>query len=288
MVAVNNLASSAMMQVVSLHRYAVKGLSCDNMETVIIDKSFPFDRQYALIKSNKRSLLKDKEPEWLHKENFLCAFTANALLANFDAHFKDDEAELTLWKRIYDDKHVFMPSDTRAAEPLLSAKLGTVSGRAKVSDFFSNACGEGVELVTVGKDFQFGNTRSGVKARGNTRTCHIVNAATVRQVSEKLGVQLDPLRFRPNIIVDGLEPWAEFDAVGKHLVSSESDVLFDVVSRTVRCDGISVDPLDPKTILDLPSLLNQHFPEHGPYLGVYAVVDQPGILSTGDTFNIKC
>jgi MOSC domain-containing protein YiiM len=39
-------------------------------------------------------------------------------------------------------------------------------------------------------------------------------------------------------------------------------------------------------VLDIPELLIKHFPEHGPYLGVYAVVDAPGKLSTGDTFEI--
>ena len=43
-----------------------------------------------------------------------------------------------------------------------------------------------------------------------------------------------------------------------------------------------MDPLDPDTVLDIPKLLAKYFPEHGPYLGVYAVIDDPGVLSIGD------
>ena len=34
--------------------------------------------------------------------------------------------------------------------------------------------------------------------------------------------------------------------------------------------------------LDLPRLLTEHFPEHGPYLGVYAQVVAAGRVSLGD------
>ena len=56
-----------------------------------------------------------------------------------------------------------------------------------------------------------------------------------------------------------------------------------ILNKTVRCDGVSVDPLDPEAVLDIPKLLTQNFPEHGPYLGVYAVIEDPGVISLGDT-----
>ena len=34
--------------------------------------------------------------------------------------------------------------------------------------------------------------------------------------------------------------------------------------------------------LDMPGLLQRHFPEHGPYLGVYAQVSTAGTIRVGD------
>ena len=39
---------------------------------------------------------------------------------------------------------------------------------------------------------------------------HIVNLATVRELERVVGRPVDPLRFRANVYLDGLEPWSEF------------------------------------------------------------------------------
>ena len=78
--------------------------------------------------------------------------------------------------------------------------------------------------------------------------------------------------------------WGEFAWIGKTLVAG--DLRLKVVSKTVRCKGVSIDPLDPENVLDIPGLLMKHFPEHGPYLGVYCVVEAEGTLSIGDKLHM--
>lgn len=278
------------MKVVALSRYAIKGLGPDSLESVIIDRpgyTFPDDRRYALIKSKNREKFCPEKPEWIHKENFLCAFTAGELLATFDTRYADASNELTVWRRDGD------ASSDRP--PLLGpVDLASAAGRDAAASFFSSACGEPVACVVAGGAehvHQFGNTRSGVRERGDTRTVHIVNAETVRAVGDAIGVRLRPSRFRPNIVVEGLEAWKEFDAVGKTIAVHGEDggtLKFDVISRTVRCDGIGVDPLEPSTPpLDMPKLIADKFPEHGPFLGVYAVVSEPGEIKIGDEMSFE-
>ena len=162
--------------------------------------------------------------------------------------------------------------------------LSTYRGRDELSDFFSNVSNKNVKCITA-DNHQFGNTSSGWKHRGDTRTIHIINANTVKDISNKIGIPLHPIRFRPNIVITNLEPWKEFEWVGKS-ISCNTGVELDVLSRTIRCDGVSVDPIDvSRPRLDIPKLLNEHFPQYGPYLGVYAVVKSGGVISIGDSFS---
>lgn len=76
-----------------------------------------------------------------------------------------------------------------------------------------------------------------------------------------------------------LPAWAEFGWVGRTVALG--GVTFAVVKRTVRCEGVNVDPAGGRE-LDIPGLLQRHFPQHGPYLGVYAQVVGGGVLRVGD------
>jgi uncharacterized protein YcbX len=282
------------MQVISLSRFAVKGLGPDCLEEVCFEElgdTFPDDRRYALLESPTNPTQFDPQhPEWLHKDNFLCAFTAPELLARYITEYSsttEGKRLLTVWKRDATDPR------KREDQPLLGpVDLGTECGRTELGQFFSHESGRTVECVSAQSqkhEHQFGNTRSGVRERGDTRTVHLINAATVRDISDKLKLSnsLNPLRFRPNIVVDYLEPWSEFDLVGKTIQCESSGLQFDIISRTVRCAGVGIDPLDPETgNLDIPQLLQENFPQHGPYLGVYAVVSSPGNIRLGDTLSL--
>ncbi|KAL7506362.1 hypothetical protein ACHAXN_003659 [Cyclotella atomus] len=324
------------MNIKSLHRYAVKGLSGDSLQNIPFqpgDGTFQDDRRFALLFDTSGDTKFDvHDPNWLHKENFLCAFTAPELLASLDSEYRIDSTEsssstnniysttaiqrlLTIW-----DLEL-----GRSSPPLLGPiDLSSQLGRDETAEFFTQLCRRRVVCVVANNDHcasrgnkilsnqhthQFGNTSSGVKHNnGDTRTIHIVNENTVRQFSDaishhgnsKRDLSLTATRFRPNIIVDNLEPWAEFDLVGKTIEvvptsgntsgAVDNPLRFRVVSRTVRCAGIGIDPLHPEqSTLDVPSLLIEHFPQHGPYLGVYAVVDDTsygGSIAVGDSFRL--
>lgn len=336
------------MHITSLHRYAVKGLSGDSIKSVTLqqgDGTFEDDRRFALLYDDGDRNFDQNDPQWLHKDNFLCAFTAPELLATLRTEYKveatDGRRLLTVWNRHGNNRQA----------PLLVADLACQAGRDETSKFFSDLSGKNVVCVCAsdaakssaaagenkhdmksessksqlsGKHtHQFGNTSSGVKNNnGDTRTIHIVNSNTVQQFSNAIrhdieqnykegmdghdnkfeSMQLNPTRFRPNVVVDGLEPWSEFDLIGKTIEvvpnqdndakgdgTKSTPLRFLITSRTVRCAGIGVDPLQPELgTIDVPKLLTKHFPQHGPYLGIYAVVDgdSGGSICVGDTFRV--
>ena len=325
--------------VTDLARYAIKGLSGDKLSSVLIPndggvQTFPDDRRFALLKRKNIDKFDENDPQWLFKGDFLCAFTAPELLACFHSKYEivednklnngtdDIQRLLTLYNR--DDEAI---SNEVVLGPI---DLNLQSGREELASFFSKESKEELVCVTnkqkqqgddddsnnkVPHTFQFGNTRAGVKNNpgGDTRVVHIVNKSTVREFSDKIGMDLNAMRFRPNIIIDGLEPWKEFDWIGRTLrvVSSSSSssssasggsgstLIIKILSTTVRCEGVGIDPLDPnREKVDVPKLLAKHYPEYGPYLGVYAsleVIDGDGnsddigidkLLSVGDTLEL--
>jgi uncharacterized protein YcbX len=274
--------------ITGLYRHAVKGLSADELTEVKFDKAgetFPDDRRFALLHQKNEAKFNPIEPEWLHKENFLCAFSDPDLMATFQSSYEivvdggDGSSS--------DTQRLLIINDRGTTETLLGpVNLATEAGREAVSAFFSKQSGSNVVCTSAKNSnedhsHQFGNTSSGIKARGDTRTVHIVNAETVKCLSEKIGIPLNPTRFRPNIVLEGMEAWSEFDLVG-HQIQIGDGTKLSVIKQTVRCEGINVDPLDPEHVLDIPKLLIQEFPEYGPYFGVYAVVDEPGTIQIGD------
>lgn len=290
--------------ITGLYRHAVKGLSADSLDSVHIKHAydtFPDDRRFALLYDKNADKFQELTPEWLHKDNFLCAFTNAELMAQYEAAYQMIQPR--------EEETYALPCDTTASSQeaapttrrLLSLRnrktnqvvwgpqdLATAQGREGLGHFFSQQSGrrQSVQCVTANKQqrhkHQFGNTSSGWKQRNkDTRTIHLINANTVRQVAQKCGLShLHPTRFRPNIVVEGWEPWAEFDWIGKTLQIGDS-IKLSILAKTVRCDGVSVDLLDYH-VLDIPKVLTQHFPEHGPYLGVYAVIEDSGVISLGD------
>jgi uncharacterized protein YcbX len=286
-------------RIIGLYRHAVKGLSADALQKVTLQRgdTFPDDRRYALMKQNTSGELFDPDnPQWLHKENFLCAFSNPRLMSKYTSFYDDRDKTLTLYGRNNDKE----PTATNQTPLLDSVDLSTMHGRKQLANFFEVQSGTPLTCVTASVKegdtsgshhrHQFGNTSKNWKLNKDTRTMHIINARTVQQFSDTIGVPLNPTRFRPNIVIDNIEPWTEFDWIDD---GEENGPIIQIgtttlkaISKTVRCEGVSIDPLDLKNVLNIPQLLAKHFPQHGPYLGIYAIVEDGGDISVDDSVKV--
>jgi len=74
------------------------------------------------------------------------------------------------------------------------------------------------------------------------------------QVGEAVGKLVDVRRFRPNIVLEGVSAWAEFDWVGKSLSWVQPGLYY----RINRCLNIDVNPDTGEQDM-LFSLLQKHF-----------------------------
>lgn len=124
-----------------------------------------------------------------------------------------------------------------------------------------------------------------IEASQDTRAFHdahdilVINAASVRALAAEWGKPVDPLRFRPNIILEGdnLAPWVEDAWAGRSFRAG--DARFAGVKRDERC---AIPTIDPRTLEIDPSLLRLIVQRHEQCFGMYFTVATPGNIAVGD------
>ena len=106
--------------------------------------------------------------------------------------------------------------------------------------------------------------------------------ASLRALSEKIGLQLSPLRWRGNIWLDDLEPWAEHSWVGQQF--RIGSVLFEGVEPVVRCLATTANPQTGKQDADTLGALNDGWNHQN--FGLYARIIESGKISIEDTLEL--
>ena len=246
----------------ALYRYPVKGLTPEPLESVVLtpDQTLPFDRAYAI--ENGPGPFDPATPKHLQKIHFVMLMR-NEQLASLRSRFDDKSHTLEITK-----------SGTVAAR----GDLRTEAGRAAIENLIAETVTSGLRgrpriVSSPGHSF------SDVAAK----CVHIVNLASVRALETALGARVDPRRFRPNIVVDGLDAWSELDMVGKKFAIGATAL--EIFKRTERCAATNVDPETAVRDLKIPSFLSKTV-GHTDF-GVYARVIAGGPIAAGDQLEIK-
>jgi GntR family transcriptional regulator/MocR family aminotransferase len=107
----------------------------------------------------------------------------------------------------------------------------------------------------------------------------LINLATVRSLEAQWGIEIDPLRFRANIYIDGAKPWEEFDWIGSDI--RIGGAVFSVDRKNGRCGATNVNPATGRRDLDIPGSLRAAFGHKN--LGVYLIVREGGEIAVGDS-----
>ena len=122
-----------------------------------------------------------------------------------------------------------------------------------------------------------------LKDRGFTDTdfasISINSHASLRALSERVGLPLSPLRWRGNIWLDDLEPWAEHSWVSQQF--RIGSVLFEGVEPVVRCLATTANPQTGERDADTLGALNDGWNHQN--FGLYARVIESGKISIEDT-----
>ena len=112
----------------------------------------------------------------------------------------------------------------------------------------------------------------------------LISTRTVADLGATVGANLDPLRFRPNLVVEptGDAPFPEDGWVGS--VLRIGDAAMRVDKRDQRCIMINVDP---KTTERNPAVLRALGGDREACLGVYGSTVTPGRVAIGDVVSLE-
>ena len=256
------MSQSPALRIAALYRYPVKGLSPEALETAELDTSgyFPGDRLYAI--ENGPSGFNETVPRHLPKIAYLMLMR-NEALARLRTRFDDATHRLTVEEN---------------GVQAVDADLSTAEGRAALAEFMKGFLPQELRgaprVLTAPPGYRFTDSRTGYVS--------LINRASVAATEDLVGAPVDPLRFRGNLYLDGLEPWAELDMVGR--VLEAGDVRLKITSRTERCAATNVDPQTGQRDLSIPRTLMQGVGHTD--CGVYAEVLAGGVLRTGDSLRV--
>jgi uncharacterized protein len=92
---------------------------------------------------------------------------------------------------------------------------------------------------------------------------------------------LNELRFRHNIVIDGVAAWEEQSWVGRRL--RVGNVVFETVVPKVRCLATHANPLTGERDLQVMQLLMKLFAQREPTFGVGMLSEAGGEIKAGDT-----
>ncbi len=246
----------------SLWRYPVKGLMAEELSEVQVREKacFPCDRIYAI--ENGPSPFDPKAPKFLPKVNFLCLMR-NERLALLTTKFDDESHTLTI---------------LRQGRQVAKGDLRTSIGRNMIEQFmaaFMEKELKGPPRIQSAVDHNFTDKEE--------KLVHIINLNSVTALGHIINQPLNPLRFRANIHIDGVEPWAERQWLGKTL--QIGDVEIEVVSETSRCAAVNVDPDTGQRNQSLPSILNQQFGND--QFGLYGRIMKGGRLQKAADIELR-
>ena len=111
----------------------------------------------------------------------------------------------------------------------------------------------------------------------------IINQASIKDLERVARCTINPLRFRPNFLVDLKIPWAEMKLTNQELSIGETILVTE--DPIDRCAAINVNPQTSERDLNLINVLKANFGHID--FGVFARVKKGGSINVGSTISLN-
>lgn len=245
-----------MITLAEIWRYPIKSHSREQLSQISVTagQSLPRDRHWAVVHDASDA----SGDHWVSCHNFTIGAKAPQLMA-INSEFSSDGTSVTL-------THPDRANLTFAPDHDQNALIEWTRGMIPTNRAQSVRLVRAQERAMTDTDYP---------------SISIGNLASNRDLSKRMGVELSHLRWRCNLWIDGAEPWAEFDWVGKTI--RIGSIEFDIKEPVRRCLSTAANPetgeRDADTLAALNALGHQDFT-------VYAVAKTSGTLRPTDPVEV--
>lgn len=110
----------------------------------------------------------------------------------------------------------------------------------------------------------------------------VLNLASNADLGARLGCDLSVHRWRGNLWLEGLAPWAEGDLLGRSLRIGGAELR--LVERITRCKATTVNPETGRADADTLGALQSAFGHQD--FGIFALVTKSGPIACGDPVEV--
>ncbi|WP_273691156.1 MOSC domain-containing protein [Ketogulonicigenium vulgare] len=248
------------MKVVSLWRHPIKahGREEVTLARLTAGEGFPFDRIWAV--AHDLSKYDAANPAWVPCINFQRAARTPALMA-MTAQLNEATGEIAL------------------QHPQIGAYGLNPHDSASVQGFI-----DWLRPISPAERFRPVGLAQAGRAMTDTSdvTISLNFTASLADLSQQMGVDLSRDRWRANIWVEGLAPWAEFDLVGKTLRIGKAEL--KVTEPIGRCTATSANTETGLIDADTLGGLRQRVGAQD--FGIFAHVTRDGVVTPGDRIEV--
>lgn len=236
------------------HPIKAHGFEALQRSAVNVGQTLPWDRTWAVTHEASKA----EGGDWAHCSNFSRGAKAPALMA-IGAMLDEAEVALTL---THPDQSAFSfrpdkPTDAARfldwVQPLMPTDRAASAGVVRTT-------GQGMT------DTDFPSISLG-------------SLSTLDEVSAKVGKKLDPRRFRMNFWMDGVDPWEEFNWIGRKV--QIGDMYFEAKARITRCKSTMANPDTGLRDAETLDALDQGWGHRD--FGIALVAQTDGTVAVGDT-----
>lgn len=251
-------------RVAALYRYPLQGCGGQPLTHANITAwdGFPFDRIIGLVEEIKRKTIDGEQV--IHK------LRGDIMLLHLNSHYDPATKELSL----YNGPTCLVTARLPDEDDIIANQLARLLG---YEHHHTLTCGYkmGCDLLPATSKQQ----KPLIKGAYKKTAISIINRASVAALSTAMGVAIDETRFRANIYIDNLPPFAEWHWLGKTMPLGP--LLIQPIERTTRCNIVEINPKSGTRDLDLLNQLLYHYQHKD--MGIYAEVIKGGSLTIGDT-----